>query len=75
MTPDDIRERKERGFRVAEPDLLWLADLSATLAKAILAIEPLDFGCAVCRKEEGHAERCPVTLAEAVARGRWRVLP
>lgn len=75
MTPDDVRKRKGRGLKTTEQDILWLVDLCEALAKAVAGLEADDFGCPVCNKEEGHSDRCPLPLAEAVLEGRWRVTP
>lgn len=75
MSPQEVRERKAQGLRATEQDVLWLVDLCESLAKGVVGLEGDDFGCAACRREEGHSDRCPVPLAEAALRDRWRVTP
>lgn len=75
MTPAEVRNQKDRGLRIAERDVLWLVDLCESLAKAVTGLEGGDFGCPACHQEEGHSDRCPLPLAEAVLEGRWRVFP
>ena len=72
MTPDAIRKKKQQ-LSATQPDMLWLVDLCESLAKAITRLDADDFGCPVCRREDGHAERCSLPLAEAVLDGRWRI--
>lgn len=74
MTPDDVRAKKQL-LSLTQPDMHWLVDLSEALAKAITRLDADDFGCPVCRREEGHTERCSLPLAEAVLDGRWRIVP
>lgn len=76
MTPEIVEARKRAGLTLAQEDLLWLVELSETLAKGLasLGVDD-DFRCKACGHdpEQGHGRRCPVPLADAVLEGRWKV--
>ena len=76
MTPTTVEEKKKAGLTASRDDVLWLVELSEALAKGLAAIAPdRDFLCPACGQDpEGHGQRCPIPLAEAVLAGRWRVV-
>lgn len=76
LTPEIVEQRKRAGLATTQEDLLWLVDLSETLAKGLAGLGvDTDFRCKACGQdpEEGHGRRCPVPLADAVLAGRWKV--
>lgn len=77
MTPALIEEKKRAGLAATRDDVLWLVELCEALAKGLRAIpNDRDFNCAACGRdpEQGHGQRCPMPVAEAVLDGRWKLL-